>query len=175
MAKQISAAWAEINPAMALALRPEPHWPSLVPASPQQFRDELFACIRLVAPVGMTEDAQREWLAVAWKTLEHLPADLLAIGCKVARQTCDHPAKIVPAIVAETKEMMEGRRRNRPASVYRALPAPTPVEETPPLTLDQWQAMPGGLARALIALGRKNGFIEPDVLAAYDARRDEAA
>jgi hypothetical protein len=53
---------------------------------------------------------RREWLAVAWATLKHLPADILAIGCKAARQTCDHPSKIVPTIIAETKEMMGWRR-----------------------------------------------------------------
>lgn len=58
----------------------------------------------------MTEEAKRDWLAVAWATLSHLPPDILAIGCKKARETCDHPSKIVPTIIAETKEMLGWRR-----------------------------------------------------------------
>jgi hypothetical protein len=59
----------------------------------------------------MTEEGRREWLAVAWATLSHLPADLLSIGCKAARETCDHPSKIVPAIIEATREAMGSRRR----------------------------------------------------------------
>jgi hypothetical protein len=98
---------------MASAQRREPRLPSLArlePASNEDFRDELTACLALTAPVGMTEEARREWLSVAWITLKHLPADLLAWGCKEARETCDHPAKIVPAIIATTKASMASRR-----------------------------------------------------------------
>ncbi len=74
------------------------------PASAEIFRNELTACLALVAPVGMTEEARGEWFAVAWETLSHLPADILQDGCRKARQTCDHPSKIVPAIVAATED-----------------------------------------------------------------------
>lgn len=92
------------------------------------FRNELTACLALVVPVGMTEEGRREWLAVAWATLSHLPPDILAAGCKAARETCDHPSKIVPTIIAETKEWVECRRavaRNQgePVSVPQ-LPKP---------------------------------------------------
>lgn len=76
----------------------------------------------MVAPVGMTEEARREWLAVAWATLKHLPADLLRIGCRKARESCDHPSKIVPAIVAETREDMARRREH----LRDAMPADVP-------------------------------------------------
>lgn len=105
--------WQEINPLMALAPRPEPQLPSLArlqPATSEDFRNELTACLALVVPVGMTEEARREWLAVAWETLKHLPADLLAAGCRKARQTADHPSKIVPAIIEATSEDIERRR-----------------------------------------------------------------
>jgi hypothetical protein len=82
----------------------------LEPASTEQFRNELTACLALVAPAGMTEEARRDWLIVAWETLKHLPADILRSGCRVARETCDHPSKIVPTIIAETREMMRWRR-----------------------------------------------------------------
>lgn len=97
---------------------------SLEPASDLAFRNELVACLALVAPVGMTEEARADWLKVAWATLGHLPADLLARGCHVARQTCDHPSKIVPAILAETNRSMELRRSASQPS-QRCLPSPT--------------------------------------------------
>lgn len=106
-------AWEDINPATALAARRAPPPPSLErlqPASPEMFRDELTSCLILVAPVGMTEEAKREWLAVAWQTLNDFPADMLAAGCQKARETCDHPSKIVPAIVAETADWLASRR-----------------------------------------------------------------
>jgi hypothetical protein len=130
MAEQIGevvSAWDDINPAMALARQPERQSPcsALQPATSDQFRNELTACLTLVAPVGMTEEAKRDWLAVAWGTLKHLPADLLATGCKAARQACDHPAKIVPAILKETEEELRWRQNHRPPPPDLALPAPT--------------------------------------------------
>jgi hypothetical protein len=82
----------------------------LQPATSDDFRNELTACLTLVAPVGMTEEAKRDWLAVAWATIGHLPADLLSLGCQQARQTCDHPSKIVPAIIAATEQSLQWRR-----------------------------------------------------------------
>jgi hypothetical protein len=75
----------------------------------------------------MNEEARAEWLAVAWHTVGHLPADLLAIGCKKAREVCDHPSKIVPAILAETRDLLERRRDHVRASYTppaRQLPPP---------------------------------------------------
>ncbi len=98
--------------------------PSLVPATNAQFRNELTACLALVVPVGMTEEARREWLLVAWETLKHLPEDILHESCKVARQKCDHPSKIVPVIVAESDEWM-AMRHKAASPDYTALPPPT--------------------------------------------------
>jgi hypothetical protein len=52
----------------------------------------------------MTEDSRREWLAVAWDTLKDIDPDDLARAARMARQTCDHPAKIVPAIIKAVGE-----------------------------------------------------------------------
>ncbi len=74
----------------------------------------------------MTGDDRTEWLKVAQMTLADIPADLLARGCEVARRTCDHPSKIVPAILGEI-EIAWKNRRDRPAmSNVFALPAPEP-------------------------------------------------
>jgi hypothetical protein len=131
MEDQEPTAWEDINPAaMVSAPRPAPpetYSDRLKPASNIEFRNELTACLALVVPVGMTEEGRREWLAVAWETLKHLPADLLARGCRKARQTCDHPSKIVPTIIAETADHMKWRRETaRPESPHRALPGPQP-------------------------------------------------
>lgn len=122
-------AWADINPpAMASARQlAQPSVSSdLIPATPTEFRNELTACLALTAPVGMSEEARGEWLAVAWQTLKHLPPDLLKSGAQKAREQCDHPAKIVPTIIRETQEWLGTRRR---IAAYakpgpEALPAP---------------------------------------------------
>ena len=104
----------------------------LRPASSDEFRNELAACLTLVSPVGMTEEAKRDWLAVAWATLQHLPGDLLSSGCRTARETCDHPSKIVPTILAATKQAMAWRHEAaRESGETLRLPKPdyiTPVE-----------------------------------------------
>lgn len=87
------------------------------------FRNELTACLALTAPAGMTEENRRDWLAVAWDTLKHIPPDILTIGARKARLKCDHPSKIVPAIVDETKDMMRWQRE-RHDQQFTALPAP---------------------------------------------------
>lgn len=83
----------------------------LAPATDEVFRNELTACLALVVPAGMTEESRRDWLAVAWGTLKHLPADLLRAGCDEARKTCDHPSKLVPAIVAYAEPLLRQRQR----------------------------------------------------------------
>lgn len=69
------------------------------------FRNELTACLALTAPAGMTEESRREWLAVAWDTLKHIQPDDLARCARKARETCDHPAKIVPTIIKAAEEL----------------------------------------------------------------------
>lgn len=124
----MSEAWDDINPPVtALARQSEPRLPcsALAPATNEHFRNELAACLTLVAPVGMTEEARRDWFAVAWKTVGHLPPDLLSMGCDAARKSCDHPAKIVPAIIAATDAWMESRRHMARPVEREALPPPT--------------------------------------------------
>jgi hypothetical protein len=128
-------AWEEINPPMVSAQRRElqsQYSARLEPATADDFRNELTACLTLVAPVGMNEEAKRDWLAVAWGTLSHLPIDALEWGCRAARETCDHPSKIVPTIIAATKETMEWRRKTaRDEYRQHQLPAPEPEYITP--------------------------------------------
>lgn len=102
----------------------------LGPAPTEQFKVELTSCLALVAPAGMTEENRRDWLGVAWRTLEHLPSDLLAIGCAEARKSCDHPAKIVPTILAATERQMRWRR-NAVNDTGEAKRLPRPAYCTP--------------------------------------------
>jgi hypothetical protein len=128
-----STAWADINPMMALAPRADPPLPlsrtcsALAPATPQELVTELAACLTLCVPAGMVESARTEWFKVARLTVGHLPLDLLRIGCDHARAVADHPAKICPAIIAETRDLLEHRKRSAAEDRTRqsALPPPT--------------------------------------------------
>lgn len=115
--------WEEINPSRAVSVPPRaPPCGSLEPATDNEFRNELTACLALVAPVGMTEEARADWLMVAWETLKHLPADILHYGAVKARKSADHHSKIVPIIVAETEDWMETRRAIAPPPATRLPP-----------------------------------------------------
>jgi hypothetical protein len=124
--------WEEINPPMVSAQLPEQRSQSSANDTRTVFRNELTACLALTAPVGMTEESRREWLAVAWDTLRHLPPDVLASGARKARQICDHPSKIVPTIVSETKDQMQWKREGEAEAMrHRQLPSPKPEYVTP--------------------------------------------
>ncbi len=82
------------------------------PATERQGTGELLACLTLVAPSGLTAEDRSAWVAVARKTLSGIPADLLARGCKAARETCRFPSEIVPAILGEVKLAWDRRKRD---------------------------------------------------------------
>lgn len=119
-------AWEEINPPMVSVPRQGPGSQSLADDTRIVFRNELTACLSLTAPAGMTEEGRRDWLAVAWDTLKHIPADILARGARKAREKCDHPSKIVPFIVEATREDMRLRREYPP--VAERIPAERQIE-----------------------------------------------
>jgi hypothetical protein len=119
----------------------------LRPATPDQMQAELTACLALSGASGMSEDDRCEWLRAARLTLEGIPADLLAQGCRKARATCDHPSKIVPAIMADVTDQWKWRRESRPAPPrVETIPPERRIEQ--PLTpdqVDEWNAI---MARA---------------------------
>jgi truncated hemoglobin YjbI len=103
----------------------------------------------LVVPAGMTEESRRDWLTVAWGTLKNIPGDLLERGCAHARKVADHPAKIVPAIMAEVEQAWKWRREHRSR---REGEAPQPMSRErqieqglDPDQVDEWNAI---MARA---------------------------
>lgn len=79
----------------------------------------------------MSEDDRREWLLAAWGTLQGIPADLLARGCQTARETCDHPSKLVPAILAEVKQAWAWRRENNAGSSVQSTYVPAESDFRP--------------------------------------------
>lgn len=72
----------------------------VAPASLEAATGELLRCLRLTAPVGMTDTDRREWLLVAFDEIKEIPLCELAERCSHARKVADLPSKIIPAIFA---------------------------------------------------------------------------
>lgn len=70
-------------------------------------------CLMLCAPSGMTEDDRAAWIAAALATIGYLPDFVLRDATAHARRVADHPAKIVPAIIAFSEEPMAQLRKMR--------------------------------------------------------------
>jgi hypothetical protein len=109
----------------------------LEPVSKKQFAAHLTACLILVAPSGMTEADRTEWLRAAWITLDGIPEDLLDRGCAVARKFCDHPAKIVPAIMREAESIWNQRRANCSAVEAALAKMNDPEDDAPRCTPEE--------------------------------------
>jgi hypothetical protein len=108
----------------------------LAPAKADDFRKQLTSCLILVAPTGMAQEDRNEWLRAAWGTLKDIPPDMLEAGCEVARQTCDHPSKIVPTIIRVSEPLWRKRKDDR-SRVLAALakmkdPEPEPEDRCTP-------------------------------------------
>ena len=103
----------------------------LKPATAKEGNAELLACLTLVAPSGMTAEDRAAWIAVARQTLSGIPADLLTLGCKRARETCRFASEIVPTIIETVGKTWDARLRadaeRRQRELDRnALPQPDP-------------------------------------------------
>lgn len=83
----------------------------LVPTSRELMVKGLTSALTLVAGVGMGEGERKTWLAAAAVTLRELPEDLFRRGIDAARRSCDHPAKVVPAVLAEVRVELDRRKR----------------------------------------------------------------
>lgn len=74
----------------------------------------LAPCLTIAAPSGMSLDDRTEWFMAAAGFLSDIPASLLKEAAQAA--VCDHPSKIVPAILAYARDNRETWEwRNRPA------------------------------------------------------------
>ena len=84
----------------------------------------------------MAEDDKVAWFAAAFMALDGFSGREIAHGVKYAMRKADHPAKVVPAIVAGIETMGEyGRDTGRPAVVNDAPALPAPVMAAEPLKL----------------------------------------
>lgn len=96
------------------------------PASATSGTAELMACLTLVAPTGMSAEDRDAWVQVARATLSGMPGDLLAVGCKAARQKCRFASEIVPTILETVQTSWDRRKRfleqERAAFVNRHAP-----------------------------------------------------
>ncbi|USI71629.1 hypothetical protein [Sphingomonas morindae] len=108
----------------------------LVPAPPELIVDALTPVLAMVAPTGLNEDDRVEWLAAAADALRGIPGDLLYRGIRVSRASVDHPAKIVPAIMAAVQKGWAQRRSDRSSlrwlAEFLAREKPEPVEVCTP-------------------------------------------
>jgi len=144
------------------------------PATDREFAAILAPCLQLVAPVGMTTEAQDAWFEAARMALEDVPVSLLRRGAKAAMQQADHPAKVVPAIMAAIKDDLEWSRKWQagPSIVPVAyVPEPKRIVDNSPLPFDQIRAMPLSLRK----MGLGQGWVSQadfDRAAGYDESGD---
>lgn len=119
----------KLRPFAELALRQAGR--ELLPATKAEFAKALLPRLALVAPSGMTEANRQEWLKGAWIALDGVPANLLAQGC-AATGLCDHPAKIVPAILREIEDIWSRRKGNRSEILAAIAKMEPPAESKEP-------------------------------------------
>ena len=84
---------------------------SLRPASTEMIAAELSRCLSLCAASAMTMEDRAEWIAVASLEFTDMPEDIFLAACASARRTCDHPSKLVPAIMRFEPETSAETRR----------------------------------------------------------------
>ncbi|WP_288804534.1 hypothetical protein [uncultured Novosphingobium sp.] len=110
----------------------------------------LSASLALVKPAGMTPKEAKDWILVAYDSLRHLPYPIFEAAVRAARLECDHPAKIVPTVIKQSRDALLWRRVNGP--VLRLVQTETP-RLTGPLP-DPHEMMPD-----LRRIGLLNGWL----------------
>jgi hypothetical protein len=94
-------------------------------ASPEALVRILTPALALVGAVGMSPEDREEWIAAAAMALGHLPEEMLRDGIRVAMRKADHPSKIVPIVIEETRaDLSFWRRQQEREQEAIALPAP---------------------------------------------------
>lgn len=89
----------------------------------------LAACLALVRPVGMTEDAAAEWLAVAAGELAGYRRGSVLAALSEARKRCTHHGQIVAFVIKHMEDSTPWRlgkplERVLPGAAKAALPPP---------------------------------------------------
>lgn len=124
----------------------------LCPLSPTEALMELSRCLTLCAPSGWSVEDRAEWLTIAMADIGEFPAEVFREACKQARRTCDHPAKLVPAICAYAEPQAERLRlllRNTRAPHLFSVK----IEPPPAMTQADADATPAHLIELGISCG----------------------
>lgn len=143
-----------------------------MPARPDLIAKGLGTVLALVAPAGFSEGDRVLWLKVATQTLDGIPDDLLRRGIIHARLTCDHPSKVVPAIMDEIGLAWTARKRQASRTTpieVEALPAP-PEDDGEPFEPGLIRSMGADLRR--MALGK--GWLTQEEIDAAGVVEDRA-
>lgn len=106
-----------------------PSSPSREWATAEGLIPQLSACLALVRPVSMSEDAAAEWLAVAASELAGYGRLSVEAGLSDARQRCTHHGQIVPHVI-KYMEASNTWRLGKP--LERRLPKPADSRALPP-------------------------------------------
>ena len=106
----------------------------------------------------MTLDDRTEWLTIAADEVADVPGEVLIAACRAARKTCDHPAKLIPAILAYAEEHVvylraAVRREIKPKLVQIAPPVSEIRPSLPPMTQADVDGMPDYLQNLGVAAG----------------------
>jgi len=109
------------------ATQPNSRSTDCIPAS--EVIPPLAGCLALVRPVGMTEAAAAEWLAVAAGELAGYSRSLVLAGMADARKRCTHHGQIVPHVIRWMEDETPWRlgkplRRELPSAQRGTLPPP---------------------------------------------------
>lgn len=99
-------------------------------ASAEGLLPQLSACLALVRPVSMTEDAAAEWLAVAANELAGYGKKITEAALSDARQRCTHHGQIIPHVIKYMEDAtpwrmgkpLERRLPNQPQAKALASP-----------------------------------------------------
>lgn len=129
----------------------------LQPTPPADVMMRLAPVLTLTAGAGMTGGARAEWLAAAADALKGIPFDLLERGIRAARSTCDHPSKIIPAILADVKDAWRDRLRER--GMIRRLADLADNPPTPPAPVER--CTPAEAQEIMAEFGIRPDTVEP--------------
>lgn len=128
----------------------------------------LAACLALVRPVSMTDDAALEWINVAAKELRGFPPSTVEQACSEARRKCSHHAKILPFVVEECERLETEFAKAARNARLQALPRtpyihrePEPVKLRPEEIADneRWLNTVGDEQAKLRRIGLGNGAL----------------
>lgn len=74
--------------------------------------NELMACLTLVRPASMSDDAASDWVAIAAGQLSDLTEHEIRKGANVARNECQFHSQIIPTIRKANAEAIAYRKQS---------------------------------------------------------------